>query len=114
MINLKITLIAACTFALTACIVQPLPGQYTAYDDGYGGDVVVKVAPPAPYVEVVPVAPYLGAIWIGGYWGWSGDRHIWYRGHYEHPRMGYVYRQPAWSHDGYGRYHFRRGGWGRH
>ena len=114
MLNLKFAFVAASTLALTACIVQPLPSQYNAYDEGYGNDAVVEVAPPAPYPEVVPIAPYLGAVWVGGYWGWSGGRHVWTRGHYVHGREGYIYRQPAWNRDGRGRYHFHRGGWGRH
>lgn len=112
--HLKIVLITASTVALTACIVHPLP-QYAAYDDGYGyRDDIVEVAPPPPYPEVIPVAPYLGAVWIDGYWGWSGGRHVWNRGHYEHGREGYVYRQAGWNRDGRGRYHLHRGGWGHH
>ncbi|MBC7750584.1 MAG: hypothetical protein H7Z73_02535 [Candidatus Saccharibacteria bacterium] len=65
MFNLKVALVAASSLGLTACIVHPLPSQYTAYDDGYGGDTVVEVAPQAPYVEVVPIAPYIRSVWIG-------------------------------------------------
>lgn len=117
--HLKIVLLAAGTLALTACVVAPYPGAryHAAYapEDVYGGDVaVVDVAPPAPYNEVIPIAPYAGAVWLGGYWGWSGGRHTWIGGHYEHGRPGFVYHQANWDRDGHGRYHLRRGGWGRH
>lgn len=106
--HLKFALITASVLSLSACVVTPY-----RYYDSYADDTVVDVAPPAPYTEVVPVAPYVGAVWIDGYWGWSGGRHVWYGGHYEHGRPGYFYRQNGWSHDG-GRYHFHRGGWMRH
>jgi hypothetical protein len=93
---------------LSACAVAPLP----VYDDGYADAAVyTTVAPPAPYVEPVPVAPFAGAIWIDGFWDWSGGRHVWRPGHYEHPRPGFHYRSPAWSHGGDGRWMLQRGGW---
>ncbi|MPS55501.1 hypothetical protein E2I20_27920 [Alcaligenaceae bacterium SAGV3] len=79
---------------LGGCAVVPAPG----YDYGYGDVVTATVAPPVPYVEAVPVAPFTGAIWVGGYWDWVGSRHVWYPGHYEHPRPGMFYRQPGWTH----------------
>jgi hypothetical protein len=33
-------------------------------------------------VEPVLVAPGPGYIWIGGYWSWTGGRHVWSRGHW--------------------------------
>lgn len=114
--HLKILFISIGTLALTACVVAPYPAaRYQTYapDAVYGGDdTVINVAPPAPYTEVIPVAPYLDAVWIGGYWGWYGGRHVWMHGHYEHGRPGFVYHQAGWNRDGGGRYHFHRGGWG--
>jgi hypothetical protein len=111
--HLKIALIAASAasvLSLSACVVAPYPGGY-AYQST--DDVVVDVAPPAPYTEVIPPIPYPGAIWIGGYWGWSGGRHTWIPGRYDHGRPGYFYHQSSWGRDGGGRYHFHRGGWAR-
>src|SRR5665647_1416408 len=39
----------------------------------------INIAPPAPQYEIVPnVAP--GYVWAPGYWGWTGERHVWVRG----------------------------------
>ncbi|WP_296560953.1 hypothetical protein [Pigmentiphaga sp.] len=92
---------------LGGCAVVPAPG----YDYGYGDVVTATVAPPVPYVEAVPVAPFTGAIWVGGYWDWVGSRHVWYPGHYEHPRPGMFYRQPGWTHGSGGQWTLHRGGW---
>ncbi|HEY9105923.1 MAG TPA: hypothetical protein VIN58_04535 [Roseateles sp.] len=94
--------------ALSACIVVP------AHRGGYYAEpgVVVDVAPPPPYAEVVPALPYAGAVWIEGYWGWSGGRHRWVPGYYERPRPGYRYEPHRWESRG-GRWHLRGGGWVR-
>ncbi|HEY4068607.1 MAG TPA: hypothetical protein VGM74_17015 [Burkholderiaceae bacterium] len=86
--------------------VQPVP-SYEAE-----APLVVDVAPPPPMVEVVPALPFAGALWIGGYWGWSGGRHQWIGGHYERPRPGYAWRPHAWVNVG-GRWHSQGGGWVR-
>jgi hypothetical protein len=115
MLNLKIVFIAVGTLALTACVVSSYrPVRYHPAPTVYAPqDVVVDVAPPTPYEEVIPVAPYFGAVWVGGYWAWSGGRHVWTHGHYERNRPGFVYHRAGWDRDGYGHYHFRQGGWGR-
>ena len=92
---------------LGGCAVVPAPG----YDYEYGDVVTANVAPPVPYVEAVPVAPFVGAVWVGGYWDWAGGRHVWYPGHYEHPRTGWSYRQPGWTHGSGGQWTLHRGGW---
>lgn len=96
--------------ALSGCVVAPMGPAYTSgyYDEG---TVVADIAPPAPYVETIPVAPFAGAIWIGGFWDWSGGRHVWRPGHYERPRPGFNYRQPGWAHGPDGRWMLHRGGW---
>ena len=105
-------LAALSSAALCACVVAPAGRPY-----GYGyapaGEVVVAdVAPPAPYYEAVPVAPYAGAVWIGGYWGWTGGRHTWVAGHYEHGRPGYAWQPHRWEQRD-GRWHLHEGHWDR-
>lgn len=106
---------------LSACVVAPYPHRAVylqpvpagAQPVPYGGDdVVVDVAPPAPYVEVVPAIPFAGAVWVGGYWGWRGGRHAWIGGRWEQPRPGYGWRPHTWVQQG-GRWHLRGGGWVR-
>ncbi|MBE0612671.1 MAG: YXWGXW repeat-containing protein [Burkholderiales bacterium] len=56
----------------------------------------ISVAPPAPQYEVVPtVAP--GYVWAPGYWGWSGDRHVWVRGRTIMHREGYRWEPDRWD-----------------
>lgn len=100
--------------ALSGCVVAPVGPAYGGggyYDSNM---VVANVPPPAPYVETVPVAPFVGAVWIGGFWDWSGGRHVWHPGRYERPRPGFAYRQGGWSHGPDGRWMLHRGGWERH
>jgi len=110
--------------ALSACVVAPYPARRVVYSEpvpagqqpvpvnSYDSDVVVDVAPPAPYVEVQPAIPYPGAIWIGGYWGWGGGRHYWVPGRWDRPRPGYRWQPHAWYNQG-GHWHLRGGGWVR-
>jgi hypothetical protein len=102
---------AACSAALSACVVAPVAPRPYGYAPA-GEVIVTDVAPPAPLVEPVPIAPYAGAVWIGGYWGWRGGRHVWVGGHYEQPRPGYVWRPHAWEQRD-GRWHLHEGHWER-
>lgn len=96
---------AAASSLMTACYVvpaRPYHGGY-AYDDAYGPyGGVVTVAPPPPQVEVVGVAPFPGAIWINGWWGWRGGRHVWIAGRWEAPRPGYRWEPHMWQREGNG------------
>jgi len=119
----RLLIVSLSALLLSACVVAPYPyaqrrvvyaepvpaGGGPAYEES---NVVVDVAPPAPYVEVVPALPYPGAIWIGGYWGWSGGRHQWVPGRWEHGRPGYHWRPHAWVNQG-GRWQLHGGGWVR-
>lgn len=94
---------------LSGCVVAPAHRGY-----GYVSApvVVVDAPPPPPQYEVVPVMPYAGAVWINGYWGWSGGRHVWVPGYYDRPRPGYRYEPHRWENSG-GRWHLRAGAWVR-
>jgi YXWGXW repeat-containing protein len=71
-----------------------------AYEDSYG---YATVAPPAyVQVDVQGVAPYPDAIWIDGYWNWSGNRWLWRRGYWGHARAGYSWVPHRWYRDGRG------------
>jgi len=66
--------------------------------------VVIVDAPPPPPRRVVvrPAPPCVGAIWVEGYWQYTGLRFVWVRGHWVAPRDGYRFVQPRWHvHAGY-------------
>ena len=101
--NLKVMGLALSALALSACVVAPYPRYaaqaYPAYpaNPTYDEEIAVaNVAPPPPYAEVIPVIPFAGAIWLGGYWGWSGGRHVWVGGRWDHPRPGYGWAPHRW------------------
>ncbi len=74
-------------------------------------EVIVVREPPPPRREVIPARPPPGMIWVGGYWSWQGDRHIWIAGHFERPpRAQAVWVQPRWERRG-GGYIFIEGSW---
>ena len=67
-------------------------------------NVNISLAPPAPQYEVVPVmAP--GYVWAPGYWGWSGERHVWVRGRTIAVREGYRWEPDRWDHRDRGYFH---------
>ena len=109
----KLALAALCSATLSACVVAPLGRPYGYEGYGPGGETIVAdVAPPAPYYEAVPPLPYPGAIWINGYWGWQGGRHVWMGGRYERARPGYTWQPHRWvQHDN--RWHLEGGRWDR-
>jgi len=56
----------------------------------------INIAPPAPQYEIVPnVAP--GYVWAPGYWGWTGERHVWVRGRPLLQREGYRWAPDRWD-----------------
>jgi len=65
--------------------------------------VIVEAPPPRPRRVVVrPEPPCVGAIWVEGYWRYTGARFVWVRGHWIPPRHGYRFVQPRWHvHAGY-------------
>jgi hypothetical protein len=89
---------------LAGCVIVP--------DQRHAADGVVMVAPPPPREEVIGVAPVPGYVWLGGYWGWVGDRHEWVAGHWEAPRAGKHWIQHQWVRQGDG-WRMRPGHWER-
>ncbi len=56
----------------------------------------IIIEPPAPQYEVVPIiAP--GYVWAPGYWGWTGERHVWVRGRSIVQREGYRWQPDRWD-----------------
>ena len=59
-------------------------------------NINIGLAPPAPQYEVVPVIQP-GYVWAPGYWGWSGERHVWVRGRPIAQRTGYRWEPDRWD-----------------
>ena len=59
-------------------------------------NISIGFAPPAPQYEVVPVMQP-GYVWAPGYWGWSGERHVWIRGRPIAQRDGYRWQPDRWD-----------------
>ena len=113
MLRLRVAAVALLApWVLAACVVAP--AGY--YDDGYGsyGSTVAyaDVPPPAPYYEVRPALPYVGAVWLSGYWGWGGGRHVWVPGRWDRGRPGYAWQPHQWRPQG-NRWALSGGGWVR-
>lgn len=66
------------------------------------GEIVVRVAPPAPRAETRG-SYRAGYEWVPGYWRWDGYRHQWVAGHWERERRGWLWQPPRWDR--------RHGGW---
>lgn len=99
--------VLACS--LSACVVAP--PRAAGYRASYSAGVVLR-APPAPIVERYGVAPYPGYVWLGGYWNWVGERHVWAPDHWAAPRPGYRWVPQVWVRSGNG-WRLREGRWAR-
>jgi hypothetical protein len=107
----SVVVCAIATLTLSACVVAPHPRAVYAQPAAVQPEIVVGIAPPPPYVEIIPVVPFAGAVWIGGYWGWSGGRHQWVPGRYDYARPGYRWQAHQWSPGLHGNWYLRGGGW---
>ncbi len=86
-----------CLGLLSACVVVPADPYRQGGGEAYpSAGTYVDVAPPAPRYEVAPAMPYAGAIWIGGYWGWHGHRHVWSPGYWSRPQHGRTWVPHRW------------------
>ncbi|HSV53592.1 MAG TPA: hypothetical protein VLJ57_15860 [Burkholderiaceae bacterium] len=100
---------------LSGCVIAPLPPPPQSpqvLGEPAGPVVVAPMAPPPMPAESIAVAPAPGYIWIGGYWGWVGGRHVWSAGHWTAPRPGYRWMPRRWS-PGAGGWHQHGGYWAR-
>ena len=74
-------------------------------------EVIVEAPPPVQVEELRPAPPFQGAVWIPGYWHWSGVRHVWAAGRWSPRPAGYAWEQHRWDRRPDGRWVQREGHW---
>ena len=93
---------AALALALGLCAATPASARVVAWS--------VAVAPRPVRAERVVGRP--GYAWVGGYWRWTGARHVWVGGYWAPARPGYRHVAARWVHVG-PTWTFHRGYWRR-
>jgi hypothetical protein len=74
--------------------------------------VAVTGPPPEPMREPRPPPPDAQAVWVAGYWHWSGMQYTWIPGHWENAPPGASWHAPRYSvRDG--TYFYEPGSWSR-
>jgi len=58
--------------------------------------IVVDQPPPMVSAEDTP-AQREGFVWAPGYWGYTGSKFEWTKGHFVEARKGYRYEAPRWA-----------------
>ncbi|WP_394845854.1 hypothetical protein LZC95_00125 [Pendulispora brunnea] len=72
--------------------------------------VVVNGPPPAPLQEDRPAPPSATAVWVNGYWHWTGAQYTWIPGHWEHAPPGQTWYGPRYG-SSEGTFFYQPGGW---
>jgi hypothetical protein len=72
--------------------------------------VAVSGPPPAPLAETAPPAAPPGAVWVAGYWHWTGMQYTWIPGHWENAPPGTAWAAPRYVRAD-GGYFYEAGGW---
>jgi hypothetical protein len=72
--------------------------------------VVVNGPPPPPIQEVRSAPPSEAAIWLDGYWHWTGAQYTWIPGHWENAPPGQSWYGPRYVNSD-GSYFYEQGGW---
>ena len=59
--------------------------------------VYVRVSPPASRHEVIPSSPHAAAVWVSGYWVWTGREYGWMEGRWEIEPRGDAWVPGHWN-----------------
>jgi hypothetical protein len=93
------------TFVVPSCVIEAGPPAQP-----YG--MAVAAPPPRPLVEVQSPGSDPHALWIPGYWHWTGIQYAWIPGHWEVGPPGARWRTPRYT-VREGVYFYQPGGWAR-
>lgn len=85
-----------------ACVVTTNPPPPRA--------VVVTGPPPAPLADSQPPPPDARAVWVPGYWHWTGMQYAWIPGRWEAAPPGARWYGPRYGRQG-GSFFYQPGGW---
>ena len=91
--------------SLSGCVVEAGVAASTT-------GVAVTGPPPEPMRETRPPPPDAQAVWVAGYWHWSGMQYTWIPGHWENAPPGASWRAPRYS-IREGTYFYEPGSWSR-
>ena len=80
--------VALCAIALAACVATATPPPSRG--------MVVSGPPPPPVQEVRSAPPGANAVWVDGYWHWTGARYAWIPGHWENAPPGATWYGPRY------------------
>jgi WXXGXW repeat (2 copies) len=72
--------------------------------------MVAPHAPPQAQVDAVHVRPQPDAVWIGGYWHWTGQQFVWSPGYWTRAAHGKTWVPHQWR-QGVGAWHLHGGYW---
>jgi len=81
---------------LTAC--AGYGGPYRHYGPPPAGVIYITTAPPPPRTVIIPPRPSPIAVWISGYWSWTGVEFVWIDGRWDRnpPHAGAVWVPDQW------------------
>ncbi len=102
-VRIVLSVMFAATLGPLACVVNE--------PESPPRGVVVSGPPPSPVHEERPPAPSPQALWVAGYWHWTGMQYAWIPGHWEAPPAGAVWAAPKVTTMKDGRYVYESGGW---
>jgi hypothetical protein len=71
--------------------------------------IVVAGPPPAPREEARSAPQSPTAVWVSGYWHWTGAAYTWIPGHWEVAPPGAQWYGPRYGQGGDGRYYYEPG-----
>ncbi len=101
-----------CLLAATIAFVLALPACVATEPAAPTRGYVVAGPPPSAVQEHPPAPPSADAVWVGGYWHWTGSQYTWIIGHWETPPPGAVWARPRYS-SREGAHYYQPGQWQR-
>ena len=86
-----------CLAVLTVCAVALAPGCVANEPAAPTRGMVVSGPPPPLQQDVPSPQPAPQAVWVPGYWHWTGAQYTWIPGHWETPPPGVVWAAPRYT-----------------